>query len=134
MKNEITVNEKVLEFEEPSMSRFEEFKSIISRKTAAGATLQGFLEKAQNGDILNIKGLGQRIEDAIEEVFGIMKETANIFFDILLEGKARYNGTILDRAIFDSMYDFDSVDDVKKLFESIYDFLNIGPTDIEVKN
>ena len=135
MENEIRIGEKILRYEECSPAQFQKFGMKIGKKVVAIEFLREFIKKVEEGDVSIIcEGIGNKIESAYSEVYKMMKEVGEVFFEQLMLNKAKLEGVELTRKIFYTEFNMDNVEAITNLFDSIRQYTSTVPTEQEVKN
>ena len=134
MQHEIKTGEKVISFTEPERMTFERFRDDVAAVVMATEQLSSFLRRIEQGDV-NMVGIGNKAVQATKEINELLRNALDLFYNILRKTKTTVDGEVLDRPLFDSMFDLSESETGQALFTAINDFVEKHePNGKEVKN
>ena len=135
MEHSIKVADYEIKFGDPDRAKLEKFASSSQAQFLAFTNIQVFLKNIQLGKIDNYVKIGEKQEQAFNELERMLLEMASDFYNILSNSSAFINGEMISREKFDEVFNWDSLDSGNRLQEAVTAFVSeLSVTMDEVKN
>ncbi len=125
-----------LEFDDlDSVAALDTFQREMTSSILAVENLRTFYNKAQNGELPSLVGVGQKLADAMNEIQLLLERMSTAFYTTLARLHATLDGAVLTRPAFDKEFNLQSQAAAQKLIQAVAGFISAHtPTEAEVKN